>query len=101
VQNAHGLSINARCIAHLSDLHILAERSGLTPSVLDLGMRFASFGRALAPKQRIRKLVDTLRAARDADAGHLILSGDLGAPWPPGPYVTERWQLLDKRATAS
>jgi 3',5'-cyclic AMP phosphodiesterase CpdA len=45
--------------------------------VLDLGIRFASFGRALDPKPRIRKLVAALRAACASGAGHLVISGDL------------------------
>jgi hypothetical protein len=56
VRNAPSLSSLAP-IAHLSDLHMLGTRPARARSVLELGMRFASFGRALNPKQRIDKLV--------------------------------------------
>lgn len=64
-------------IAHLSDLHILGERPAQARSVLELGMRFASFGRALDPKVRVEKLIAGLGAARDAGAVHLVISGDV------------------------
>ena len=64
-------------IAHLSDLHILGARPAQARTALELGMRFASFGRALDPKARIDKLVAGLGAAREAGAIHLVISGDL------------------------
>ncbi|MBX3191149.1 MAG: metallophosphoesterase [Labilithrix sp.] len=58
-------------IAHLSDVHVLAPR----PSAIDIGTRFVSFGRALDPAERLRKLATGLGRAREAD--HVVISGDL------------------------
>lgn len=73
MQNARSL---AR-IAHLSDVHMLAERPAPARSLLDVGTRFASFGRALDTRARTRKLALGLRAARESGAGHFVISGDL------------------------
>jgi 3',5'-cyclic AMP phosphodiesterase CpdA len=94
VQNAQSLSTNAR-IAHLSDVHMLSSRSGPAESVLDLSMRFVSFGRALDPAPRIRRLLAALRAARDAGARHLVLSGDLTELGTPGQFETLAQVLFD------
>jgi hypothetical protein len=51
VQNAQSLSTSVR-IAHLSDVHMLSARRGPAESVLDLSLRFVSFGRALDPAPR-------------------------------------------------
>jgi 3',5'-cyclic AMP phosphodiesterase CpdA len=59
---ASSLSNIAR-IAHLSDLYLLGARP--------------AHGRTLEPKKRIDKLVAALRAAQDAGAVHLVISGNL------------------------
>lgn len=94
MQNAQSLSTNA-CIAHLSDVHMLSSRPRPAESVLDLSMRFVSFGRALDPAPRIRRLLAALRAARDAGARHLVLSGDLTELGTPGQFETFAEALFD------
>ena len=84
-------------IAHLSDLHILGAGAAQARSVLELGMRFASFGRALDPKQRIDKLVAGLGAARDAGAVHLVISGDLTEMGMPDQFETLARTLEEAR----
>jgi Icc protein len=76
VRNAPILPSHA-LIAHLSDLHMLEGRPAQTRSVLELSMRFAAFGQALSPKARVARLAAALRAAQDAGAVHLVVTGDL------------------------
>jgi 3',5'-cyclic AMP phosphodiesterase CpdA len=71
-----------RRIAHLSDVHMLESRTN--PSHLhNLSLHFLSFGRVLDPEGRTRKLERALAAARQRQADHFVVSGDLtevGAP---------------------
>ena len=96
MHNAPSLS-NLAPIAHLSDLHMLAARPAQARSALELGMRFASFGRALDPQVRIDKLVAGLGAARDAGAGHLVISGDLTEMGTPEQFETLAETLFEAR----
>jgi len=76
---------------------MLAARPAQARSVLELGMRFASFGRALDPQERIDKLVAGLGAARDAGAGHLVISGDLTEMGTTEQFETLAETLFDAR----
>jgi 3',5'-cyclic-AMP phosphodiesterase len=71
-----------RRIAHLSDVHMLGAQAN--PSHLhNLSLHFLSFGRALDPEGRTRKLKRALAVARQSNADHFVISGDLtevGAP---------------------
>jgi 3',5'-cyclic AMP phosphodiesterase CpdA len=62
-------------LAHLSDLHVLAPRRARAS--LDLTMRFVSFGRALDPEGRRRKLARALTSARQIGATDIVITGDL------------------------
>lgn len=88
------LSSSAR-IAHLSDLHVTAEPTGLARSVLELSTRFVSAGRSLDSKDRSRKVRSALAAARDAGAGHFVISGDLTEVGTPEEFETLAEVLLD------
>lgn len=59
-------------LAHLSDLHVLDERSD--PG---LGVRFVSLGRPIDVAERRRKVLRAFDRAKAAGADHFILSGDL------------------------
>ncbi len=59
-------------IAHLSDVHLLAEGEPLR-----IPMRMASVGRTIDPAGRRRKLAEAFAAARAGGADHVIVSGDL------------------------
>ena len=65
--------------------------------MLELGMRFASFGRALDPKARIERLIAGLGAARDAGAVHLVISGDVTELGTPEQFETFAEALHDAR----
>ncbi len=77
-----GQGKRVRRIAHLSDVHMLERRAN--PSHLhNLSLHFLSFGRALDPEGRRRKLHRALAAAERCRADHFVISGDLtevGAP---------------------
>lgn len=94
MQTAPSLSKNAR-IAHLSDVHMLAARPGPAESVLDWSTRIVSFGRALDPQPRIRKLQAGLAAARASGADHLVISGDLTELGTPAQFEAFAEVLLD------
>jgi Icc protein len=96
VQNAQSLSTTTR-IAHLSDVHMLAARPGPAQGALDLTLRLTSFGRALDPTERIRKLRAGLASARAAGASHLVLSGDLTELGTATQFETLAEVLLDAR----
>ncbi|MDB4936276.1 MAG: metallophosphoesterase [Labilithrix sp.] len=97
MQNAQSLSTSVARIAHLSDVHMLAERPGPAEGVLDVSMRFVSFGRALDPRHRIRKLLLALRAARESGASHLVISGDLTELGTAAQFETLAEVLFDAR----
>lgn len=65
-----------RCIAHVSDLHILADpvRGGDRDGLVT---RFLNWGRAPDPKRRAARLRRALAAVRSSGADHVVLSGDL------------------------
>jgi 3',5'-cyclic AMP phosphodiesterase CpdA len=65
-------------IAHLSDLHMLDERSdGDRAQGYDLSTQFVSIGRRLDPIDRKKKLRIGFAAAKRAGASHFVISGDL------------------------
>lgn len=64
-------------LAHLSDLHVLAaKRPARTPS-FDLATRIVSFGRALDPERRRRRVARAFASARREGATHFVVTGDL------------------------
>lgn len=83
-------------IAHLSDLHMLEGRPR-GRSVLELGMRFAAFGQALGARARMGRLAAALRAAQDAGAEHLVVTGDLTEVGTPAQFETLAEVLADAR----
>jgi 3',5'-cyclic AMP phosphodiesterase CpdA len=76
---------------------MLAERTGLARSVLDVSMRLVSYGRAFDPKQRVQKLRAALAAAREGGASHLVLSGDLTELGTPEQFEAFAEALFDER----
>lgn len=62
-------------LAHLSDLHVLASKR--TTSSIDLGTRIVSFGRALDPERRRKKIARAIASAKALGATHFVLTGDL------------------------
>jgi Icc protein len=96
VQNAPTLP-SCAVIAHLSDLHMLEARPAQARSVLELSMRFAAFGQAPTPNARIARLAAAVRAARDAGAAHLVISGDLTELGTPEQFETFAEVLADAR----
>lgn len=72
-------------IAHISDVHLLAERA---QKHQDLRVRFLSFGRVLDAAARIRKLIAALRKAVRSGADHVLVSGDLTESGTPEQFET-------------
>src|SRR5450432_2080609 len=72
-------------IAHISDVHLLAEPAQKRH---DLRVRFLSFGRVLDAAARIRKLKTALCKALRSGADHVLVSGDLTESGTPEQFET-------------
>jgi 3',5'-cyclic-AMP phosphodiesterase len=64
-------------LAHLSDLHVLESRRRPRTEPFELATRFVSFGRALDPERRRRRVAQAFASATRAGATHFVLTGDL------------------------
>jgi len=74
---------------------MLEARPAQARSVLELSMRFAALGQAPTPNARIARLAAAVRAARDAGAAHLVISGDLTELGTAEQFETLAEVLLD------
>jgi 3',5'-cyclic AMP phosphodiesterase CpdA len=64
-------------LAHLSDLHVLAPKRQARTQSFELATRLVSFGRALDPERRRRRILRAFTSARRAGATHFVITGDL------------------------
>jgi 3',5'-cyclic-AMP phosphodiesterase len=80
-----GQGNKVRRIAHLSDVHMLEARAN--PSHLhNLSLHFLSFGRVLDAGGRTQKLKRALAVAKQSQADHFVVSGDLTEVGCPGQF---------------
>lgn len=71
------MALGTTRIAHLSDVHMLAERAPDEGLGRDLVLRYLNFGRNLCTQERARSFANALREAHKHGADHVVISGDL------------------------